>query len=59
MPTSGPAKTTSYLPAEELLARYPGRLANINASLALCYVRLGLAVPLSLLKSVDKSKNSQ
>ncbi len=46
-------KPTSYLPAEGLLARYPGRLSNINAALAACYLANGQAVPESLLPSID------
>ncbi len=42
-------KPTSYLPAEELLAKYPGRMANINTALALAYVNMGLPVPIHLL----------
>lgn len=41
-------KPTSYLPAEELLAKYPGRLAAINAALAHCYMAMGLPVPTRL-----------
>lgn len=38
-------KTTSYLPAQELLAKYPGRLANISACMAACYIANGESVP--------------
>ncbi len=50
-------KTTSYLRSEELLAKYPGRLAAINAALAHCYIAMGLAVPPNLInKAVDKNE---
>ncbi len=38
-------KTTSYLRSEELLAKCPGRLDNINAALVACYIAAGLKVP--------------
>ncbi len=50
-------KPTSYLPAEELLARYPGRAANINAALVACYVNMGLPVPLHLINPLAKVKH--
>ena len=40
---------TAYLPGERLLAKHPGRLANINAALAACYMKIGEPVPESLL----------
>lgn len=50
MPKSGPVtRCSAYLPAERLLARYPGRLTAINAALAHCYMSMGLPVPLHLL----------
>lgn len=55
---SGPARTTSYLPAEELLARYPGRAANISAALAACYIANGEPVPLHLLDGAKLNYNS-
>ncbi len=50
-------KTTSYLPAEELLARYPGRLASINCALAACYLKMGLVVPDRLINPLAKVKH--
>ena len=49
-------KTSSYLPAQELLAKYPGRIFNINSSLAACYVRCGLPVPSSLQKVMESDR---
>ncbi len=49
-------RTTSYLPAERLLARYPGRLAAISSAMAACYRALGLPVPDRLMVRVDEGR---
>ena len=49
-------KTTSYLAAEELLARHPGRLENINAALARCHMANGQQPPAHL---VNESRNKE